>query len=101
MDISRIEVDPQHLNRDIRTLRTQLNQGRSHIKELKSQMDAMNRMWQGAAHEAMKQRFVSDYESLNRLCRTLEEIIAGLEQISKSYEDCEHRVHDAVQALTV
>ncbi len=99
--ISVIEINTDQLNTDIKRLQNQLSQTRSHITRLKSQMDSMNSMWQGAANQTMQQRFRQDHDRMQNLCRMLEELIRVLESIRQAYDRCEGDVRDVVNALRV
>lgn len=99
--ISVIEINTEQLNRDIQRLRQRLSQTRSHIQSLREKMDAMNRMWEGPANAAIRQRFQADHANMLNLCKMLEELIRMLESIRQSYDTCETNVRSAVDALRI
>ena len=85
--VNLVEVSTAQLNSDIRRLRTK--------------MDAMNGMWEGPANAAMRQRFQADYQQMQALCASIEELIQVLEAIRRSYDRCEDEVRSAVDALRI
>lgn len=89
------------LRGDIRALEQQLNAARSHLRQLDSQMEQLNGMWSGPAHDAMRQRARRDLEEMSSLCRFLAEFINYLETVRKSYEVCEGSVSDTVAAIHI
>jgi len=99
--ITLIEINTNQLSNDIRQLRTTLNRTRGHIDHLHTSMEAMNNMWAGPANAVMRQRFRDDHETLLSLCSMLEELIQTLESIREAYDNCEDRVHSAVDALHI
>lgn len=99
--ISVIEINTEQLDRDIQRLREKLSQTRTHINRLKDRMDAMNKMWEGTANQAVRQRFQRDHQNMLNLCEMLEELIQTLESIRQSYDSCENHVRSAVDALRI
>ncbi|MCI8398133.1 MAG: hypothetical protein HFF90_01840 [Oscillibacter sp.] len=99
--VNLVEVSTAQLNSDIRRLRAALEQTRKHVELLRTKMDAMNGMWEGPANAAMRQRFQADYQQMQALCASIEELIQVLEAIRRSYDRCEDEVRSAVDALRI
>lgn len=58
-------------------------------------------MWEGPANQAVRQRFQGDYERMQALCGSVEDLLNTLESIRQEYDGCESRVRDAVDALRI
>ena len=91
--VNLVEVSTAQLNSDIRRLRAALEQTRKHVELLRTTMDAMNGMWEGPAN--------ADYQQMQALCASIEELIQVLEAIRRSYDRCEDEVRSAVDALRI
>lgn len=101
MAISEIGVHTGRMNQDIKALWQGLAQARSHIRQLSHQMDALNRMWEGAANETMRQRFQTDYENMQELCSFLQQLITELETSCAAYDACENNVSNLIGTLSI
>lgn len=99
--ISLVEVSTAQMESDVQRLRAMLERTRSHIARLRDKMEAMNRMWEGPANRAIRQRFQADYERMLELCASIEELIRALESIRQAYDACENQVRGAVDALRI
>lgn len=101
MAISEIGVHTGRMNQDIKALWQGLAQARSHIQQLSHKMDTLNRMWEGATNEAMRQRFQRDYENMQELCNFLQQLIQELETACAAYDACENNVSGIIGALSI
>lgn len=101
MNITNLKVNTDRMNSDAQTLRERLNRTRTHCRQIKEQMDALNGMWKGYAHNAVAQQFAAEYENMCALCDLFEEMIENLEGIRTEYASCENEVMNTVNALKI
>lgn len=98
---SEISNNTDILGSDIRNLREQLNRARSHVQQLNDQMEELNHMWKGPAHDAVQKQFVKDFQTISELCASLERMADNLESTRRAYERCESNVSSAVFAIHI
>lgn len=96
-----ISNDTGALSSDIRTIRSGLEQARSHLRQLDASMESLNSMWSGPANQTMRQRFQSDRESITKLCVMLEMMVENLTTSRKSYDNCESNVSGIVSGIHI
>ncbi len=99
--VSLIEINTVQLSGDIRRLRAELDNTRSHLKQLREKMLSMNSMWEGPANQVIQERFQEDHDQMLVLCSSLEGLIRTLESIRDAYDTCENNVRGAVDALRI
>ena len=101
MAITNLKVNTSRMDGDVQQLTTRLKQAREHAAGIKTAMDTLNSMWEGAARNAEKQRFEAEYDNICRLCDLVGQMIDELSNARKEYETCENQVMDAVNGLSV
>ena len=101
MAITNLKVNTSRMDGDVQQLTTRLKQAREHAARIKTAMDTLNSMWEGAASKEKKQRFEAEYDNICRLCDLVGQMIDELSNARKEYETCENQVMDAVNGLSV
>lgn len=96
-----VGVHTGQMDSDVKSLENQIGKLRADAQRLQSEMENMNRMWEGAANDVMRLRFQADYEDIQALFRLLEGMKQDLETMKKEYESCDNLVGDVVRNLSV
>lgn len=101
MSITEIEIDTEHLNKDVEALKNLLTQLRKNQTSMEQAMDQLNTMWQGPANQIFNIQFRADCESFANVCTTVEAMIQAMETARMDYEACEEQVSDLINAIRV
>lgn len=96
-----ITVDTGILRTDISELRESLDNTRKQLEEMHMEIDAMNGMWKGEAHDEFVRQFTSDYENTKEFLNIVDSIIGCMQEAGKQYDACESEVHGIVDAIRI
>ncbi|MCC8151645.1 MAG: WXG100 family type VII secretion target [Lachnospiraceae bacterium] len=101
MAITYIEVDTAKLNSDISELKSNTAQAKSRLQALKAELDELNTMWKGTANAAFQQAANQDYNLMQTMLTTMEELAACMENAKKEYNSCEQSVGSMVNSIRI
>lgn len=93
-DLARFDEDAQAFTSLCKTFRAS-------CELLHDEMNALQSMWTGEAHDAMSSRFAGDYEDLLSLLDYAEGVSRGLHEAYREYDQGERSVASAIDAITV
>ena len=96
-----ITVDTDILRADVAGLRVSLDNARKQLEEMHTEIDAMNGMWKGAAHDEFVRQFASDYETTNEFLNIVDSIIGCMQESGKQYDACESKVHGIIDTIRI
>lgn len=99
MDLSYLRIDVYQINKYLDQIAQRQELTRRHVEAIKIRMDALNGMWEGAAHDAEMQQFETEYENMQELCRLIEELFNRLENTNNDYLQCDWDVMDIVHNM--
>ena len=97
--MDRIRVNTESLKRTENDVRNQIKAIRSALSEMRSQVTAMNRMWEGPANIAFNQTFQDNITDLDNLCAAVENIASYEALAHTEYVKCESKVSDVVRSI--
>ena len=71
----------------------------SEYQNLKEQIDLLNTMWTGDAHDALITEFKKDDEQVQQMLSYLKKVEKNLDTALKAYTDCENQAGEMIQSL--
>lgn len=101
MEVKEISVNTAALSKDIAQLRALLLQLEKDRQNVNQEIQELNAMWQGPSNQAFNAQFQTDCMSLERLCKTIREMIQALEHAKSEYELCDNQVNGLVNAMKI
>ncbi len=101
MAVTQVEIDTTALKRDSVQLKTVINRINSEMDNMFGSVRELGAMWEGPANEALTAQFKIDRENMREVCRAIEELIACMEEASRSYENGERNVMNVVDEIRV
>lgn len=71
----------------------------SDYQDLKGQIDKLNTMWTGDAHDALITEFKKDDEQVQQMLAYLKKVEKNLDSALKAYTDCESQTEELIHSL--
>ena len=96
-----IKVNTTTLKKDKDSIEAQLKKVREKIKNMRQDVKAMNKMWEGEANAAFNQAFEDDITKLEQICSMFDEIVKYEATAKKEYDTCEKQVASLVESISV
>lgn len=101
MSITEIEIDTEHLKKDVEMFKNLLSQLKKNQDSMERAIERLNTMWQGPANQIFNIQFRADCESFSNVCATVEAMIQAMEAARMDYEACDEQVSDLINAIRV
>lgn len=101
MAISRIKVDTGRLDQTRRELQGKLDKIRRDIDQIRDDMNTLNAMWIGEAHEAYEMTTEEDIQTLCALCDAMESVIRFENSAVTEYNKCERQVAELIAKIRI
>lgn len=95
------EVETSSLGRTIEDMAAELDKIGGVGKELFNAVAALDGMWEGAAHDTFVAQYQADQEVLSQMTRTIADIIDGLRDARKTYQECEQSVKTKIDKIVI
>jgi len=99
--VKHIEIHTSALSSDINELTGQLQQVRNNMRTMYDSIAELNTMWEGPANDAFKAQFQIDYEMMQEVCGSVEQLISCMDYARINYDACESEVSAAVSAIKI
>ena len=96
-----IANDLEKFNQDIEDYHGGYNDLTENHEALVSDMNALNSMWEGEAHNQFMETFAADEQQVSEMIKTLLEVYNDLVFASEKYTDCENSVSGIIAGITV
>lgn len=96
-----IEIDIPVLKSDIQAMTEEVNLIRNEMKDMFAEIRKLDAMWDGPANMAFNMQFASDYQMMEEMCATVEEIIAFGANARSEYLKCENAVQAAIEEIKI
>lgn len=65
------------------------------------ELEALDGMWTGEAHDTFVQAYQSDNEKVRSLVELLKSLVEHIELSRKSYDDCEEKAVHEIEAIDI
>jgi len=101
MNIQEIAVNTDDLQRDINEMRNSLNQVKRRTDSMFQEINALNGMWEGSAHEAFARQFSADYQVMQELQKEVGKLIECMQYADKEYLSCESSINTIINSIRI
>ena len=95
------EIDTAILNRNISSLRDELEILQNEFRLMLEGITELDGVWEGPAKKAFSVQFQGDYSIFTDYCKDISKLIDSLEYASKEYDNCEGKVKAAIEAIRI
>lgn len=101
MSIQVIEVNTDTLQSDINDMRASLAKVKSKTESMFEDINALNGMWEGPAHETFIQQFTADYRRMKELQDAIGKLIDNMQYADKEYISCESGIQSIINTIRI
>ena len=101
MAADRIKVNTSSLNQTSRELQAKLDKIRKDIEHISNDLNTLNSMWEGDAHQTFAQQVGDDISFLNSACENIQHIINYESNAVTEYNRCENQVSDLISQIRI
>ena len=101
MSANKIRVNTDSLNQTKKNLQEKLNSIRKAISDISEDMNTLNSMWMGEAHDAFVANTDSGIQFLNNVCDGIQGIINYEENAVTEYNKCEQQVAELIRQMQI
>lgn len=101
MNIQEIAVNTNDLQRDINAMKNALDQVKKRTDSMFQEVNALNGMWEGPAHEAFARQFAADYQIMQELQKEVEKLIECMQYADKEYLSCESSITTIINSIRI
>lgn len=101
MAVNKIRVNTDSLHQTQQNLQEKLKKIQKEIEQIATDMETLNAMWTGEAHDAFVQSAESDIQYLTSVCDQIQGIINYEGNAVKEYNRCEQQVSDLISRIRV
>lgn len=95
------EVETASLNSTVRKMETELNNVSQVAGRLYAALEALDGMWEGAAHDTFASQYLADQNILSEMYKTVGRVIEGMDSARKTYEQCEAAVSTEIKKIAI
>ena len=97
----KFEVETASLNTTVGKMDEELNKIIENSNRLYEALEALDGMWKGTAHDTFAAQYISDQNVLNQMCKTISEVIQGMGEARKTYEESEQSVKNEIRKIAI
>lgn len=97
----KFEVNTSSLSYTIQKMNEELSNITGIAKNLYAALTALEGMWEGASHDIFAAQYQNDQQTLENMTKTLSNVIKGLDEARKVYEQCEDSVETEIRKIAV
>lgn len=101
MAIDKIKVNTSKLKNTTNNIEDALKDIKNKMKAMEADVKALNSMWTGDAYDAFNQAFHDDITDLGQICENIQSVIDYETKAKTEYDNCEQKVSDLVDKITV
>ncbi|MCR5526156.1 MAG: WXG100 family type VII secretion target [Lachnospiraceae bacterium] len=96
-----IANDLERFAADIEAYNTALSGAESEHDGVFSDINSLNSMWTGNAHDTFMNQFNADSDTMKEMLKLLKQFGTDLENAKKEYTQCEQSVEEIISAIKV
>lgn len=97
----RFEVETSSLNTTVHNMESELANIQKISTRLYAALEALDGMWVGAAHDTFAAQYLADQQMLNDMGKAISQVIDGMDNARKTYDQCETSVSAEIRKITV
>lgn len=101
MAVSKIKINTASLKRDTDNIKKMLSDIEKKAIKMQTDVVQMNGMWEGEANMAFNKVFQDDITALRTVIKEVQGIVDYEENAKKEYDNCETRVSELVDSISV
>jgi WXG100 family type VII secretion target len=101
MAVSKIKINTNSLNQTRKELQAKLDKIKKDIEQISSDMNTLNSMWMGDAHQAFQQSVEEDMQILSEACDSIQGIINYESNAVTEYNKCEQQIADMITLIRI
>lgn len=101
MAVSKIRINTGSLDQTRRELQAKLDKIKKDIEQISDDMNTLNSMWTGDAHQAFQQSVTADIQFLEGACDGIQSIIRYESNAVTEYNKCEQQVADIIAQIRI
>lgn len=95
------EVDTGRVAEAVTSLQSELDAIKKEKTAMYTALEALDGMWEGAAHDDFAAQYAADNEKLTALCTTVQSIIENISAARSAYDTCEQSVKGEISKVQV
>lgn len=99
--MNRIKADTQQIIEMEESVRDQVRTIRDALQKMQGDVNALNSMWSGTAHDSFNAAFLKDLSDLSELCGEMREIADFEQNAHEQYRQCESNVAEVIDSIHV
>ena len=96
-----IEIKTEALKNDAKQMSEALSRLKGDIGNMNEAVASLNGMWQGRSHDAFVNQYLSDYDKMSELCKTVDKLIGCLNFAVEQYDFCDDSVRNLVKTIKI
>ena len=97
----RIEIETSLLAQDKDTIQGEIQSLKTHMTQMREQMEQLSGMWKGPAKEAFMNQFWSDFDYIQSFLTEMDTYTEAMEYAQREYEKCENDVVQIIGAIQI
>lgn len=97
----KIEINTDALGRDIGSLQNLHSRLKNNLSNLNNSMNSLNSSWEGEAKSEYLRVYQQDYQSMQSLCTTLDQLIKALTYAKNQYNNTNDKVKTTISQIRV
>ena len=97
----KFEVDTSSLNNTVQQMQAELTKIEQAGKNLYSALEALEGMWEGTAHDTFAIQYRNDQEMLDKMKKTISNVIKDMGEARMTYEQCEQSVETEIRKIAI
>jgi len=97
----RIEIETSLLAQDKDTIQGEIQSLKTHMTQMREQMEQLSGMWEGPAKEAFMNQFWSDFDYIQSFLTEMDTYTEAMEYAQREYEKCENDVAQIIGAIQI
>lgn len=101
MAVNKIRVNTSSLDQTRKEIQAKLNIIKKNIEQIADDMNMLNSMWTGEAHQTFQQKITEDLEFLLEACSSIQGIVSYEEKAVQEYNKCEQQVADLIAQIKI
>ena len=101
MNIEKIKVDTNQLQKDRQSLKVDLHHIKNEITDIYQEVQELDSMWDGSANDEFRKQFRNDYNLIQEIIREMEKYIGKIDFSIRKYESCENSIDEIINKIRV
>lgn len=98
---SKIRINTSTLNQTRQNVQERLNQIKKNMEQISADINTLNSMWTGDAHENFQISIEADMKLLQDICEGIQAVIQYEGNAVTEYNKCEQQVNEIISQIRV